>query len=294
VGQTFRSAPDDCARHWWARNGWLLLLAAVSAPAATKPPTLTVAHFAVQQYEDGPPYLKPDAFSSGQIVNFSFFAEGFTRKGDHVSVSFEGHAADPAGVPLCPPITGKVDTNLTDEDKDWVPKLRGNFALPALLLPGAYKLSVQAKDELSGATASGELEFLVSGPKIQPSPVLAIRNLKFYRNDEDEKPLETAAYRVTEEIHARFFVVGFQNAEKGAIDVTYGVALSDSAGHVLFQEPAAARDNGAEFYPKPYVPGSMAFTLKQGTPPGEFTITITAKDAIGNQTADAHGTFRLE
>lgn len=147
--------------------------------------------------------------------------------------------------------------------------------------------------EISGATASKDLDFLVSGPKIESSPTLAIRSLNFYAKDEDEKPLEIAAYRPGEEIHARFYIVGFRH-DKTAIDVTYGVSLTDSSGQVMFQDPAAARDNSTEFYPKPYVPGAMTFTLKPGTPTGEFAITITARDAVGNQQAEARKSFRLE
>jgi hypothetical protein len=267
----------------------LLLAFAAAAPAAT----LTISQLAVQQYQDGPPVLKMESFSPGQQVDFSFFAEGYTRKGADVFVSFEANAADPAGVPLCPSISGKEETTLTEHDKDWVPKLRGNFVLPALLLSGTFTLSVHLRDEISGATASQDIAFLVAGPQVEPSPDLVIRNLNFYRNDEDEKPLETAAYRVGEEIHARFAIIGFRH-DKTAVDVTYGVSLVDPNGKVLFEDPAAARDNAAEFYPKPYVPGSMAFTLKPGTPPGEFTIKITARDAIGNQQAEAHKSFRLE
>jgi hypothetical protein len=262
------------------------------AVAAPNPP-FAISQFMVQQYEDGPPILQPEYFSPGQDVQFSFFTQGYTRKGNDVSVSYEAAATDSAGVPLCAPLSRKLETTLTEHDKDWVPKLRGDFVLPALLLPGAYKLSVHAKDELSGATDTKDLTFLVSGPKLEPSSTLAIRSLNFYARDEDENPLEVAAYRAGEEIHARFYIVGFRH-DKGAIDVTYGVALADSAGHTLFQDPAAARDNADEFYPKPYVPGAMAFTLKPGTPSGEFTITITAKDAIGNQQAEMKKSFRLE
>ena len=133
-----------------------------------------------------------------------------------------------------------------------------------MLSGGACRIRIQVKDELSGESAARELTFVVSGPKIAPSPSLAIRGLNFYRNDEDERPLDVAAFRASEEIHARFQLVGYRHNERNAIDVAYGISIADASGNVLFAEPSAAQDKSEDFYPKPYVPGILSFTLKPG------------------------------
>jgi hypothetical protein len=274
---------------------WMILLPALVGFAAAAPkPALSITHAAVRRFEDGPPVYKPDEFTAGETVYFSLLVEGFSKKDDKVDVRFEAQPKDPDSVALTPPVTNENSSTLSPEDKDWVPKLRGSFPLPVILKPGTYHILIHVTDEIAGVAADHELEFRVGGEPLETSAVLAIRQLHFYRNDEDQKPLDVAAYRLSEEIHARFAILGFRHGDQGAIDVSYGISLADVNGHVLFQQPVAARDDTAEFYPKPYVPGVLAFSLKQGTPAGEYVLTVTARDAVGDQKAEATGKFRLE
>ena len=253
-----------------------------------------ITHLAVQQYEDGPAVYKPDTFTEGETVYFSFYAEGFTRKENQVRLSFEARPTDPSGVAIAPAVPGKNEATLAPEDKDWVPKLRGSFVLPAILLRGEYHLAIHLTDAIADRSADKDISFLVTGPALEPAGSLRIANLDFYRNDDAEKPLDVAAYRSGEEVHARFLIAGYGHSDAGAIDVSYGVRLTDTAGHVLFEEPSAAHDSSTEFYPKPYVPGSLTLTLKPETTPGEYTLTVTARDAVGKRKAEAHRSFRLE
>jgi hypothetical protein len=264
---------------------------AVAAPPAQ---TLQINRGAIQQFEDGPPLLKSDTVTAGETIHFSFYLEGFARREDRVSVGYTAQALDASGAPLIRPLTSKNDTTLGPKDKEWQPKLRGVFALPELLFSGEYKIHIEAKDEISGALAALDLPFLVAGPEISPSPALEVQNLNFYANDEAEKPLPVSAYRPGEEIHARFTITGYKHKDEGSIHVAYGIRLTDSSGNQLFANPDAALDESAEFYPKPYIPAQLAFTLKPGTPKGEFTLEVTARDSIGGQQASAKGSFRLD
>jgi len=270
-----------------------LAIAAVCL-AAQPTPTLTINRGVIQQFEDGPPVLKPDTVTAGETIHFSFNLQGFARKDDRVAVSYTAQAFDPSGVALIAPLTGKNQTTLGPKDKDWQPKLRGSFVLPSLLLPGEYKVHIQVKDEISGAPATLDLPFLVSGPSISPSPALEIQNLNFYANDQAEKPLSVSAYRSGEEIQSRFTITGYKHKDDGSIHVAYGIKLTDSSGNMLFENPEAAVDGSAEFYPKPYIPAQLAFTLKPGTAKGEYTLEVTARDSIGSQQASAKGRFRLD
>lgn len=269
-----------------------LIAALVSAAPPAKP--LQISRAVIQQYEDGPALLKPDTVTAGETIHFSFILQGFTRKEDHVAVSFTAQAFDPAGVPLAAPLSGKTETTLAPQDKDWRPKLRGSMVLPDLLLPGEYKLHIEAKDEIAGTPITVDVPFLVAGPAVRQTAALELHNLHFYANDEVEQPLQVDAYRTGEEIHARFLITGYRHKDDGAINVAYGIKLTDSAGKVLFDNKDAALDNSAEFYPKPYIPAQLAFTLKTGTPTGEYTLEVTARDLIGQQQATEKRAFRLE
>lgn len=272
-----------------------LLLIAVAAGVLAASPPLSIQRAAVARVEDGHPVLPPDSFVAGEIVHFSFYVEGFARKENEVKVSFDAQPTDPAGVPLAPLITSVLTTSLTAEDKGWQPKLRGDFHLPDVLSGGSYRILLHVKDEQSGESAAHELSFLVHGSQVETSSQFRVRDLDFYRTDEDERPLAVAAYRLSEEVHARFHVVGFQHGDQGVSDVVYGIAIADMSGHVVFAEPSASEDRSQDFYPKPYVPGVVGFTLKPGTPAGEYTLTVTALDRIGgDQKAEARRSFRLE
>lgn len=273
-----------------------LLFIALAATLATDAfgTKLEITHASVQQYEDGPPVFRPDTFTAGEVVHFNFLVEGFGRKEDKVNLSYEAQPADAAGVPLTPVVTGKLVTALAAEDKDWLPKLRGNFNLPGVLLPGQYSIAVRLKDEISGATAQKDILFLVGGVKLSPSAELAVLNVDFYRNEDDVKPLQTPAFRVGEEMHVKFQIAGFRHDEKGAMHVSYGVSIADSTGRVLLEEPSAAQDDNSDFYAKPYVPGILSLTLKPGTSLGEYTLILTAHDAVANQKAEVRRTFRIE
>ena len=275
-------------------RGFLCLVAAASVFGAAPPKPLQITRGMIQQYEDGPPVLKPDTVTAGETIHFSFNLSGFSTKEDRVAVSYTAQAFDPAGVPLAPTLTRKNETTLSPQDKDWQPKLRGSIVLPDLLFSGHYRLHIEAKDEIEGVGVVLNLPFLVAGPPVGSSASLEIHNLNFYASEEAEKPLEVAAYRPGEEIHARFLITGFRHKEDSSIDVAYGIKLSDSAGKVLFENKDAALDKTAEFYPKPFIPAQFSFTLKPGTPGGVFTLEVTSRDSIGDQQASSKQSFRLE
>lgn len=249
---------------------------------------------AIERSEDGAPVFAPDTFLGGETVHFSFFVERYTRVGNAVHLSFQAQSADDAEKSLAPAMTDDQTYTLAPQDRDWVPKFRGSFNLPMVLGAGNYHVTIRVTDEFTHQSVSRAVPFLVGGAPVEASPSLAIRNLAFYRNDEDARPLAVPAFRLNEEVHARFQIVGYRYSGDGSDDVSYGISVADSSGRVLFGEANAAEDKSTEFYPKPYVPGILNFSVTPGTPAGDYVLTVTARDAIGNQTAETHRSFRLE
>ncbi len=266
-----------------------LLLAGIAFPASLK-----VSRLAVSQFEDGSPLLEPDAFNPGEHVNFSFVATGFTRKGNKVHVDYYAKAFDPAGVLVAPPVTGEIETSLSDEDKEWAPKLRGGFVLPEDLFRGRYRLVVLVHDELADQVTTETLYFRVSGPEPEKQPGLVVRDLNFYAGDDSTKPLERAAYRIGEQLQARYRIAGFDHTIDNRTDVSYTVSLLDMAGKVLYETSGASQDHAPVFYPKPYIAGVFGLDLKAGTPTGHFILKIVAKDAISGKTAESQAPFAVE
>ncbi len=127
-----------------------------------------------------------------------------------------------------------------------------------------------------------------------PSAEFAILNLDFFRNESDIRPLQTPAFRVGEEMNVKFQIAGFRHDEKGAMHVSYGIAIADSTGRVLLEEPTAAQDDSAEFYPKPYIPGILSLTLKPGTSVGDYTLIVTAHDGVADKKVEVRRVFKIE
>src|SRR4051812_33973155 len=108
-------------RYWF----WLLVLAGTVPGAPPKP--LTIERIALSQYEDGPSVAGGYSFLPGEAIFFSFHVSGYKAIGDEeprVSLTYGVEVRDPAGIPIIEPQSGKVDTQLDTEDKNWLPKIR--------------------------------------------------------------------------------------------------------------------------------------------------------------------------
>jgi hypothetical protein len=273
----------------------LLLVAAMlpveaQAQGPAKPPQIVAA--AVSQFEDGP---AGEAFLAGETVFYSFQLRGYGVSAEgKVRFTYRIEVLDPDGVPLVEPKTGEVETELTDRDKDWLPKVRHDFVIPPHAPPGRFRIQSVVREGSVPREAKAETLFAVDGLKLDTSGPLSVRGVRFYAGEDDRAPLPAAVYKGGETLWARFYVTGFQRAEKNRMRVAYGITILNPAGKALFSEPQAAVEEDAPFYPKRYVPGVASLTVQPRTVPGEYTLLITARDEIGNQTAEASGVFRIE
>ena len=53
-------------------------------------------------------------------------------------------------------------------------------------------------------------------------------------------------------------------------------------------------EQSESFYPKRYVSAQMGLNLLPGTPAGNYTVVVTVKDAVGNQSAESRHPFVVE
>ncbi len=274
----------------------LILLGACTANAAGQASRagLRIVGATVSQIEDGQP-LGTGTLAPGETAFFSFELENY-KVGPNGEVRLTGHvqAFDPHGTPINAPDEIVIGTTISEEDKNWKPKMRSQVQIPPIAPGGTYSIRYDVTDGQTKAKASGEAKFNVSGPNIAPSAELTIRNLGFYRGQDEETPLKLAAYRAGDMVWVKFDVVGYKYGEQNAIDVSYDVAVSASDGRQLFGQENAAVEKSQAFYPQPWVPGIFSLTLKSATQPGQYTLTITAHDGVGHQTATAKAPFKVE
>jgi len=271
----------------------LLFASAISLDAAPAP--LAILKVTISDMEDGAGVPPSFTFVPGQFVFLSFEVGGYQLTPERkLRVSYKVDAFDPKNVPLIETIANTLDTTLSEEDKNWRPKMRQQILLPPLAGSGAYKLAIHVTDELAKATTSQEVTLQVRGHDVAPSDTLIIRNFHFYRSDEDREPLAVAAYRPGDTLFARFDITGYKFADHNGVDVDYGISVVAPSGKVLFTQEKAAEEKSSSFYPKMYVPGSMNLNIYKDTRPGQYTIIFTARDHNGNQTYEAKENFTVE
>jgi hypothetical protein len=250
----------------------------------------------VSQSEDGPALEGGDAFLSGEQVFFSFQTENY-KTGATGKVQLTGHvqAFDPRGTPIAPLDEVLIGTTMSQEDKNWKPKLRSQVQLPSIAPAGNYRIKFDVTDLQTKQTASGEVTFPVRGQAVEPAAELTVRGLGFYRTQEEETPLRVAAYRPGDIMWVKFDITGFKHGEQNSIDVSYDVSVLRRDGTALFSQEAAAVERSQAFYPQPWVPGEFNLSLQSTMSTGPYTLVITAHDGIaGGQKAAAKAEFRVE
>lgn len=278
------------------RVALLLLLAAGALPAASK---LTFERLALHQYEDGPLLAASHEFLPGETIWFSGRIAGFESQpaGDNrnVKLSWQVRIADPGGVAVEPPKTGRLDESLRAQDKDWVPKFVVSFLLPSFIPGGNYHIPVTVKDELAGSEISGDLEFHVRAESFEPSASFVIRNFRFLRSENDAAALQPpVVYRPGATLWARFEMAGYKLAVNNKFSVNYGLAVLNAEGKELFAQPDAAAESKESFYPQLRVPGALSLHLDPNVPAATYTLVVTVRDQIGQQLAEQRETFRVE
>lgn len=275
------------------RIACILILAA--ALYGAEQPALEVVQPTISQSDGGTPMPPGFEHAPGETLFFTFQVGGYARgPEDKVQVSYTVNAFDPAGVPFDQTVTNTVKAELTPHDKEWKPKIRMEVQLPPLAGSGTYKLVVKVTDDIAKKSAEKTVQFAVAGHEVEPSQTLVIRNFRYFRGEDDTEALAKPIYRPGDPVWARFDIIGYKFGAKNAVDVTYGIAILAPSGKVLWSQNDAATEKSESFYPKRYVPGSMAINLEKSIKPAEYTIAVQVRDAVGNQTYEGKYPFTVE
>ena len=123
---------------------WALLPALLSAAPAK---VLSIVNSSIQQYEDGPAIPSGQKFIPGETVFFSFQVQGYQVSPDQkVRLTYRIDSTDSGGVPLAEAETGRLESEVTYQDKEWLPKIRHSVLVPSHALPGEYRMVVLVRD----------------------------------------------------------------------------------------------------------------------------------------------------
>lgn len=231
----------------------------------------------------------------GEILFFSCRIANYAKSPEQkVRLAYSVQPFDPKGVPLIEIYKNELDDEVSPQDKDWMPRIATEVAIPPLVMSGEYKIVVKVEDLIGHATAELSIPFHVRGHEVAPSDTLVIRNFHFFRNEEDTQPVAKAAYKPGGVVWVKFDITGFKYGPSNKIDVSYIFSVLSGAGKVLFTNPEAAGDQTESFYPKSYVTGEFSVPIQPSVKPGDFAISVQVKDAVGNQTFEIKQGFTVE
>jgi hypothetical protein len=258
-------------------------------------PALEIVKPVIAQSDGGVPVPPGFEHVPGETLFFSCRVAGYSKTAeDKVHIAYSVQAFDPKGVPLTELYRNELLTEVTPQDKEWMPKIATEVQIPPLVASGNYKLLVKAEDVFANTKTELAVPFAVRGRDVAASDTLVVRNFEFLRGEEDTHPLEKAVYKPGDAIWMKFDITGFKYGEKNKIDVSYSTSFLAPSGKVLWTQPEPATDQSESFYPKRYVGAQMALNLLPNTRPGEYTIVVTVKDAVGNQTIESKHNFTVE
>jgi hypothetical protein len=272
----------------------ILLLACLPALLVAAP-ALQIVKPIISQMDGGTP--DPPGFEHvpGEVLFFSCRIAGYTKgPEDKVHLAYSVQPFDPKGVALSELYKNELTDEVSPQDKEWQPKIATEIAIPPLVASGAYKIVVKVDDLVAKTSAEISVPFQVRGHEVDPSDTLVDRNFHFYRVEDDTRPLEKAAYKPGDGVWARFDITGFKYGDKNKIDVSYVTSVIAPSGKVLWTQPEAATEQTESFYPKRYVQASMGINLQGNIRPGEYTIAVQVKDAVGGQNWESKHTFTVE
>jgi hypothetical protein len=273
----------------------LALLTALPALAQEPARPLVAVNPILEQFEDGPALAGDHRFLPGETVFFSFQVQGYQLSPDRqVRLSYSIETLDSDQIRLAETSSDKLETTTTEQDQDWLPRIRYSVVLPPYALPGQYRIAAHVKDELSGRTATTEIKVNVGGRAIERSETLTLRNFRFLRREDDAEPLRPAAYKGGDTLFARFDVTGYKLGEKYRTLVVCGFSIVAPSGKEMFNEPRAAVEEEETFYPKRYFLGAFSLNVQPKTTPGEYTLVISVRDEVGGQNYQSRQPFRVE
>ena len=273
----------------------LLLCCAMCSAVCFASPGLEVVRPVVAQSDGGAGAPAGFEHVAGETLFFSCRVSGYAKTlQGKVHVAYSVQAFDPKGLPLTEIYKNEMVTDVAPQDKEWMPKIATEIQIPPLVGAGTYKVLVKIEDLVTNTKAELGVPFEVRSKTVEPSDTLVVRNVQFFRGEDDPQALQKGVYKGGDAVWAKFDIIGFKYGDKNHIEVSYVTSVLSPSGKVLWTQPEPAVEQSESFYPKRYVAATMGITLLANTKPGDYAIAVTITDAVGKQTYETKQTFTVE
>src|SRR6478752_2846034 len=131
-----------------------LLLAMMFPALMAGASPLEIVRPVIAQSEGGIPVPKSFEHVPGETLFFSCRIAGFSKTAEEkVHVAYSVQTFDPKGVPLTEVYRNELLTDVSPQDKEWLPKIMTEIQIPTLLASGTYKILIKAEDVFAKTAA---------------------------------------------------------------------------------------------------------------------------------------------
>jgi hypothetical protein len=273
----------------------LLFAALLPVLPGAAPDALSIIDPTLSRSDDGVNEPKGTDHVAGELLFFTCRVSNYARSPEQkVNLSYSVQAFDPKGVALLDIYKNQIAEEVSPQDKDWLPKISTEIELPPALLTGNYKITVTVEDTVGHTKATLDVPFHVRGQAIQPTPTLAVQNMRYYKGEDDATPMPKAVYKAGDSLWLRFDVTGFKFGQNNNVHLNYTFSVLGADGAAIWTAPQPMVEEGEAFYPKPFVSGSFSIQVQGAVKPGDYAIGVKAIDLVGNQTVEAKQPFTVQ
>ena len=271
-----------------------ILLAALASVLGAQP-ALQVVKPILSQSDGGAPDTAGTHHVAGEIIFFSCRIANYAKTSEEkIHLAYSVQPFDPQGIPVEEIYKNEITDEVSPQDKEWMPKISTELAVPPLALSGTYKIVVKVEDLVAHTNAELSVPVLIKGRDVAPSDTLVVRNFRFFRNENDTQPAEKAVYKPGDGVWAKFDITGYKFGAGNKVDVSYLTSVLSASGKVLWTQPEPAVEQSESFYPKRYIAADFGLNLQKTIKPGEYTILVQVKDTTGGQTYETKQVFVVE
>lgn len=270
-------------------------LTALAASVGAATPKLSIVQAVLHDQREDAPAISPNYhYVAGEVLYLSYRVSGYTVKDETVDLRWQMYLTDPDGLLLAPIEDGAFKVEVTTNDKDWLPKVDHAVPLPPQLYSGDYVIHLRVSDEKVRATVEQTVAFHVRGRNKDKLEGILIRGLHFYRGEDDPTPIDPVSYHSGATVWARFEIAGYRFGEKNAFDVEYGLAVYRPSGELLYEQPLAANEHDAPFYPKFWLMGGFSLNLGADLSPGDYTVKVQVRDKLAKTAGEQSAAFQVK
>lgn len=261
---------------------------------------LSVINAGVSSSEDAPFARSDYQFLPGDFVYVTFQIAGFSVQAEtrgevrKIALHYQVTPVDNNNQALAPAESGDIETELSPEDKNWVPKRRSSFLLPSFVAAGTFHIHIAVKDSFAKAEVTQDIPFLIGGTKIRPASSITVENFRFGRKENDAEPLSVPAYSPGDTVYAHFEMAGFHLGPENKFHVAYGLTVFAPDGKPYIQALNAADIESKTAYPAGFIPGNLELKIGKESVRGEYIVLLTAHDLLGNEQSQIKQAFSVE